>query len=490
MKKLNLPKNSQSTIKRGLLFLLLLILLFFSYRIVSKKTGFKISKIFRSKTDEDILNRTSIKVNAYPVEEKKVSSNVTALGSIEYYEKVDIVSKTSGRIEGVFVREGQIVKKKQLLVQIEKLQLQLDLKKNESQLNSALSGLKLAQEKYDKAKKQVEMRLITIDKNETEVKRLKAELDRIRTTYQGKKALYKRDGVSKEELENTKVAVVNSEAKFLSAKKDFEIAQIGYRQKDLKKVGLQYSGNREQDLAAYIAANTRIEKAEVNAAAAGVQAAQTLVDSTKVLLKQTAIRSPIDGIIAMRNKNVGDYVNQGGVSSSEQAILAIVAIHKVYATLNIRESELKDIKEGLNLEFSVDVYPDKVFTGPVTIINPLVDQKTHTVEVKALIGNKENLLKPGMFIRGKIVNDQSRVAILIPQKAIIPIDEKRADVFIINTRAKPKTVLKSGIQIGKQFDDMIEVTNGLKTGMMIATEKFAQLKDGTKVIPNLSSSGK
>ncbi len=444
-----------------------------------------IARIFKLENSKsEIVDLDMLSVKSLLVQPEKKTPIISALGSIEYFEKVDIVSKTSGSIQKIYVKEGEVIHKGQLLVQMETLQLELEQKKNRSQYESAVSTLKLAEEKYEKAKNAVEIREIEVEKRKTQVKELKAELDKIRTTYYGKQALFREHGVSKEEYENTKTAVVAAEAKFLLSKKDLDISQVGFRDEDLKIRGLAIPKEPEKKAKAFVLLNTRIEKAEVDVAVSQVNSAKAALDSTDELLRTTSIRSPIDGIVAFRNKHVGEFVNQGSVTSSEHAIMVLVNISSVYAKLNLKESELKILKKGMSLDFSVDVFPEEKFQGSITVINPIIDPKTHTAEIKALLKNPAMKLKPGMFLRGTVTTGKPEFVILLPSTAISPKEGDNAWVFTI----KESLVLKSEVKTGRHFDDKIEIKSGLEVGDIVATEKLSQLKEGTKVKPVLPKS--
>jgi HlyD family secretion protein len=478
--------------KRWFQFLLVTLLLFFVYKVFFPKTktytgtdevtktGFfhKVRSWFGSKKNEEVdLDILSIKV--IDVKKEAMIPQIASLGSIEFYEKIDVVPKTSGIIEKLYVKEGDVIKKDQVLLEMEKLQLLLEQKKNKAALDSAYSGLKLSEEKYYKAKMGMEIRAIEIEKRITQVKELKIELDKNRITFKGKQALYNAGGISKEEYEAAKIALVATEAKFRLSQNDLSISQVGFRDEDLKTRGYPVPEDPKERLKILVDLNTQIEKAEIEVARSQAKATQAALDSTNELLKTTTIRSPIDGVVAWRNKHVGEFVNQGGVTNSDQAILVLVSIEKVYAKINIKEAELKNISSGMKVDFSVDVYPNEVFSGKVSVINPIVDPKTHTTEIKALLDNPSAKLKPGMFIRALITKGELEMIVMVPMNAVLPKEGENAQMFII----KDNLAYKIDVETGRQFDNKIEITKGLEPGSVIALEKFSQLRDGLKIRP-------
>ena len=422
----------------------------------------------------DVLNVKTLKLSP-----EQIRPSIEATGTIEFFEKVTIVSKSAGRIEKLYVREGQRVKKGQLLAQIEKLPLQLELRKAKAAMASSRSRLRLSTEKYQNARSGIEIKLKAIEKQTTQVRELKASLDKIRVTYDRKKKLYEQEGLSDEEFETLKTAVISREAKYLMARNDLEMSYVGYRDQDIRKKGLKVAGNSKTRREQIAGINTRIEKAELEVARSGVRSSEAQLHSLKILLKETSIRSPINGIVAARNKSVGEQVAGGAAGGEQGAIMVLVDIDRVYAGVNIREADLARIQEGLELEFKVDVYKNKKFSGKISIISPLIDPKTHTIGIKALVANPGHKLRPGMFIRANLLTGEAATTLRIPAKALLPREKNKAWAFVI----KKNRVVKRAVTTGKQRGDRIEILSGLKSGEQIALEKLSQLREGLAVKP-------
>jgi RND family efflux transporter MFP subunit len=428
----------------------------------------------------DAINLDEIHVKVLKLEQASVVPELSALGVIEYYEKVSISSKTAGRIERIPVREGDRVRAGQTIVQIERLPLELELRKQKAALAAAESQLKLAREQYMQSRQSVEARVKEIEKRETTLKELRSSLKKMRFTYEGKKTLFQEAGISREEYETVRQELVSAEASYLSAKKDLEISKIGFRPEDLRKRGMALPKTAKERVSAYADLNTLTEKASVEVAESRVNAAREELYSTQRLLEETTIVSPINGLVAVRNKSVGEEVRGGGADSAEQAILVIIEMDRVYATINVRESDLKSIKEGQKIRFSVDVYPEEEFIATVQIIKPLIDQQTHTAEVKGVVPNQDHRLRSGMFIRARVATGEAEERILVPDTALIPRSDNKAWAFVI----REDKAYRVEVVTGRQFDDRIEIVEGLKAGDIIAVEKLSQLWQGVTITPD------
>jgi len=127
--------------------------------------------------------------------------------------------------------------------------------------------------------------------------------------------------------------------------------------------------------------------------------------------------------------------------------------------------------------FTSDVYEKETFTGRIEIINPVIDPKTHTLEVKALVRNPGFRLRPGMFIRANITSGEAREMILIPTAAIVPGEGEAASVFVI----RQNVCYKQAVRLGRQLDNVVEIKEGLNPGDMVAADNVSQLREGLKV---------
>ncbi|WP_061278878.1 efflux RND transporter periplasmic adaptor subunit [Leptospira interrogans] len=442
-----------------------------------------ILSLFKKKDKDYITDMDSVIVKAIMVHPEKINPSIHALGTVDFLDKVDIVSKTAGIIVEIKAKEGEKVKKGEVLLQIDTLQLELERKKNQSALQSAFSSLSLSEEKYAKARENVEVRMLDIEKRRTQAKETKAELAKMKMTFAGKETLYREGGISKEEIEHAQTSLITAEAKYRMSVKDLEMGMVGFRNEDITSKNMKVPEDPKEKLKLFIDINTRIDKAEVNVARSQVEAAQAALTSTEELIRAATIRSPIDGVVAYVNKHVGEYVNPGAVNSPDQAILVLVNIHKVFAKLNIRESDMTSVHKGMDLEFTADVYPEKKFFGKVGIVNPIVDPKTHTIEVKALIKNENRSLNPGMFIRGSIFTGETKMSLLVPSESLFAKDNDAAWIYVLNDGI----TLRAKVKTGNQYEDKIEILEGLNPGSIIAVEKLTQLKDGMKIRPEMES---
>ena len=429
----------------------------------------------------DERDRTRLRVLCHTVQKSTITPTINSAGSIEPFDKAEIYTKTQGRIERIFVDQGEPVKKGQVLVQMERLPLELQLQEQLSRYNASLAQARLASEQYSQARRGIEVQWKQIERQRTAVKEAKANLDRTRATFRGQTALYRAGGLSPEQFRVARTELISTEARFLQAKKALEAAKVGFREQDIKKQGLKVPGDDQKKYKIYTDLNTAVQRSEMEARRAEAEASRATMASTRRLLNETEIKSPIDGVVASRNKSPGEEISSIGSATASSALLVLVNIDKVYASVNVREGESRILKPGLKMRFTVDVFPDAKYEGEVKLISPVVDPKTHTIAVKALVDNPDRHLKPGMFIRGRIVVGDDTELLLVPAKAVQPREKDKAWVFVVREARTFRVEVTTGGRRGEN----IEIKEGLEPGDIIAVEKLSLLREGLKITPDI-----
>lgn len=434
--------------------------------------------------EEDLQIQDGVlKVKTLKIEKKPMTPSIKSSGVIEPFEKVEVYSKVSGRIEKFFVTEGQKVKRRQKLLKIESLSLEIELGKQKAALESARARYNLAREKYNLARKNMEIKLNEVDKKIASYEKSKAELKRVNDLYGKKRKLFRQGAIAREELEAIKLELKSKDSAYKIAKRDFNISMVGIRNEDLIRAGKQIPRSKQAKIELLKDINTKIERSEMNVAAKEVEQHQATVKATQIMIRESTLYSPINGIVSKKHKSRGVLINSGGMNN--QSILTLVEINKVYASFFVNEFDSALIHQDMAVEIKSDIFNDKVFKGKVKIVSPEIDKKTHTSEIKVVLENHNHRLKPGMFIRANVLTGKQVLAILLPEKVIRPVENNLAEVYILkpNKEVGSFSVFKKRITMGKKHDDAIEIRDGLKPGDVIATSHLSRLREGMKVKP-------
>ena len=178
------------------------------------------------------------------------------------------------------------------------------------------------------------------------------------------------------------------------------------------------------------------------------------------------VKAPITGTVIGAFGKVGDRVD---IVSS---IYTIADLTQLWATLEVYEKDIAEIKLGQKAAVRSVAYPDQVFDGEIVFISPRVDENTHTIKLRAQVQNANNDLKLGMFVNADIVIESDAKYIILPQEAVHIVDGKK--VVFIKT-AEEKFVVRE-VKIKDESNDMVAVYEGIKEGETVVIQDGFLLK--------------
>lgn len=421
-----------------------------------------------SETNE-VFGRDSIELMT--VKKKKVADDIEILGQIVYLEKVNISSKVAGRLERLYLYEGKTVDRGELIAEIERMPLELNLKEQQAEMEVAARSVDLARAKYENALRGMEIKLKTIEKAKADLNDKKVSYDNMERMLKNKDELFKMGGISESDMESLKAQHTTLYTKYLLAKSDLDIQLVGFRDEDIQAEGHELPDSDAKKYEFIKQINTKMERAELEAAKSRIKQLEKNVESTQMLLNETYIRSPLTGYVAAKNMESGEMVK------NESVIGIILNISKVFVSMNVNEQDIKIIKKNQSVEFTVDALGEEVFKGKIDRITPAVDPKTRTVEVKAIVNNPGNRLLPGMFARAKIITAEKSDKIMVPSSALIKKDEKDAEIYLISKNL----VFKQKVKIGKEYGSETEILEGISEDDEIIAKGVTMAYPGMKV---------
>ena len=272
-------------------------------------------------------------------------------------------------------------------------------------------------------------------------------------------------------LSKAQMAVDVAKANLLQAEVAANRANREYeRLLKLKEAGLVTQQALEDGLTEKDAAAARIATAT-----AQIKAAEEEVRYTQTRLSKGIIRSPMDGVVSLRNVNVGDFVGEMGA----KPMFRIVDNSILDLTVNVPSGEMGSVHVGQPLTFSTDALPGKTFSGRVKFINPAVNEADRSVKVVAEVQNVDEQLKGGLFAKGRIMTGTRAGVLKVPQTALLTWDvpAKKAEVFVVDG----DTARRQTVRTGNISGDRVEIPSGLTPGQQVITRGGFNVKDGNKV---------
>tara|TARA_B100001167_G_C16772473_1_gene308260 strand:+ start:430 stop:2214 length:1785 start_codon:yes stop_codon:yes gene_type:complete len=210
------------------------------------------------------------------------------------------------------------------------------------------------------------------------------------------------------------------------------------------------------------------------------------IESSGKVRENFPIYATVSGTVSQKMAEEGDYVKQG------QPIVKVSDLGTVWAMFDAYERQISQLKEGQKVTITSNAYPNKEFEASVSFIDPTLNTKSRTVSVRATLNNKENLLKPGMFVTAKVAmtkGNTMEIAISIPATAVMWTGE-RSLVYVKTNPNEPVFEMQE-VTLGTKNGENYTIIEGLSNGDEVVTngtftvDAAAQLQ-GKKSMMNAS----
>ena len=353
------------------------------------------------------------------VEKGDLAKSVVATGKVQPITKVEVKSKASGIVKKLLVDAGDRVKQGQVLAELDKEELEAQVRGDEAQLSAAEANLRAAEADVERGK----------------VDAAGVDLPTLQRAYERAKSMASEGVVSVSALDD--------------AQRNYEMA---VNKRDIARAQLI------------------VNQAKVKQAQAQVTQYKAALSRSAEQLNYATIVAPIDGVILSRDVEVGDAVSSILVlGSSATLVMTLGDMRQVYVDGKVDESDIGKVYLGQPGRIKVESFKDKSFSGKVTKIAPMGVEKDNvtTFQVRVSIDNSGGELKALMTANAEVILEEHKGVLIIPENSIIYDKDKKALVEVPDPKAKD----------GKR---KIPVTVGISNGAK--TELLAGLKKDDKVI--------
>ncbi len=349
------------------------------------------------------------------VERGDLARSVVATGKIEPLSKVEVKSKASGIVKQIFVDYADPIRQGQVLVELDKEELQARVREARANLMAAQASQEAAQATYERNK---------VEAEGPDIPFLKSEMERARQ-------LHEEGLIAKPVLE--------------SAEKAYQLA-----------LNRQMAAQR----------SVAVSRAEISRAKAQAAQAQAALERAEEDLRNSTITSPMDGLVLSRDVEVGDAVSSILVLGSQATLVMTLGdVSDVYVKGKVDEADISKVYLGQPARIAVESLKDKKFEGKVTKISPMGVEKDNvtTFEVRVSIRNPTGELKANMSANAEIILEEKHGVLIIPEAAVIY--DKDRNTFLETPDAqgengRRKVAAKLGISNGVKT----ELVEGLKEG--------------------------
>ncbi len=211
-------------------------------------------------------------------------------------------------------------------------------------------------------------------------------------------------------------------------------------------------------------------RAQFLKAQAGVEKAQKDLDDTK-------IKAPFEGVVGLHK------ISEGTPITADLDLIAITDIDPMKVNFKMPSKFIPYLSLGQRINVEVDSYPGQKFEGRIEAIDAQVDVGAQSIAVQATIPNEKSLLKPGMFVRVKVVVGSKDNSLIVPEEAIVAVGDQTYVWKVIEHPDKPGLYVVFRVQVltGIQEKDRMEITRNLREGDIIVTVGYQKVADGVPV---------
>ncbi|HEY3768176.1 MAG TPA: efflux RND transporter periplasmic adaptor subunit [Candidatus Angelobacter sp.] len=377
--------------------------------------------------------KSVVTVQTGKVVKQDISSQVTASGQIKPKTIVNVGANAMGRIVRLYVKEGEKVKKNQMLAQLENVQSAADVEMTRATLASAQTDSIAAAAALNLAQAQFKS-------SEADLARTKLDYDRAQSLYKDQ----------------------------LIAKADF----------DIKKGAYEVAEAAHAQDAARIAQN----KAQLDSANGRVNQSRASLRRVDDILSKTSYTAPFDGTVTNLPVHEGETVVMGIQNSPGSTLMTVADMGVITAEVQVDETDIVNVKLGQSAEVTIDAIPNQTFKGMVTEIgdNAIIrstgvstseslagSQEAKDFKVVVTLTNPPDNLRPGLSTTAKITTGQAHDAVSIPIQAITMRSKTDLD-----TEKKPAKVVDKTLPAGPQAKKETDIQ-----GVFVVKNKKAEFHE-------------
>jgi len=359
-----------------------------------------------------------LSVKTVVAETRQIDKAISVTGSLIPDETVTSSFEVAGRIAAIYVDFGQSIRKGQVLAELDKQELSLQVERSRAALLQALArvGLDASQENLT-------------PESTPAIRQAVAQMEDARSKYESAMKLVQTGDISKERATELEKSFRARQAAVEAARDDM-----------------------------------RTQWANVAALRADVKLAQKR-------LGDTVVRAPFDGAVTQKNASVGQFMKEN------TAILTLVKTNPLRLRVEIPETAAGVVRLGATLSFTTEAAAGEEFQAVVRELNPSLDSKSRSLTVEARLVKNDPRLRPGMFVQVQLVLSRNIEVTVVPAQAVHTV-AGLTKVFVI----RDGKVIEHKITPGQEVKGWVELPNAeIKAGDRVAVSALSQLIQGAPV---------
>ena len=225
-----------------------------------------------------------------------------------------------------------------------------------------------------------------------------------------------------------------------------------------------------------------IAKQDYDNATAQQKATEAQVGDIKAAIARKTIKAPFSGVLGIRQVSLGQYLAAG------QAIVSLQTLSPIYVNFGVPQQDAGKMVAGHVLRVTQADLPGVAFTGRITALDSVINEQTRNIQVQSIVTNKDNKLRPGMFVQVELPLGSPRDVVPLPASAInyAPYGDS---VFVVTEMKDPKGNTYKGVRqqvvkVEGSRGDQVGVVSGLNPGDEVVSSGVFKLRNGAPVLVN------
>jgi len=289
-------------------------------------------------------------------------------------------------------------------------------------------------------------------------------------------------------IASSEAQLIEAEAAYVKAKFDFDRAENLFASKSMTKADYD-SAKAQYDMtsAKVTAARSQVQviQAKANSAKANIdvvqaqsQSAQAVVQETQIPLRDTELRSPLNGVVLEKS------IEKGTLVSSGDKAFVVADTSSVKAVFGVADIALTEMKLGSKLSVESESMPGKELQGQITSVFPAADSKNRAFNVEVTIANPDYLLRPNMIVSLRVGAKQhfSRQPVVALNAIIKSKSNANGYAVIVVTEEGGRQLARlRDVKLGESFGNAVAIAEGLKEGDRVITTGGTMVNDGDQV---------
>lgn len=387
-----------------------------------------------------------------PVESSALTVRISASGTVEPIQTVNLSPKNAGILERLFVEQGDSVAAGQLIAQMESNDVVAQLRQNQAAVAEAEA--RLAEVQRGNVPAVLAQGNAAVAAAAAAVQDAQVRLDLARSQFDRNQQLQRQGAISENELDTFRQQVRSAEAALAQAQASAE--ETRQRLVDLRNTP-------EPEAIAQVAA--RLEQARGQ------------LQATQVRLEDTRIRAPFAGVITQKFATEGAFVTpttsaSDASSATSTAIVALASGLEILA--EVPEADIEQITVGQRVEVEADAFPGEVFAGRVRLIAPeaIERQNVTLFQVRIELETGKDILLSNMNVSVAFIGEQLNDALVVPTVAVVTQNGETGVLVQGENRIRFRPVT-----LGSQVGEQIQILEGVEAGERV----FVDLPPGQQL---------